>query len=55
LRLKIEAKPKLPSSHNRVRRKIKDPAGVATIHATIRVPDVDMIEKVKGLGTELSL
>jgi hypothetical protein len=55
LRLKIEAKPKLQSSHNRVRRKTKDPAGVAAIHATIRVSEVDVIEKVEGFSTELSL
>jgi hypothetical protein len=55
LRLEIEAKPKLPSSHNLVGRQTKDTAGIPAVHTAVRVAEIDVVEKVKGFSTELSL
>ena len=52
--LEIEAKTKLPVSHNRVGRKTEDAARVAAINTAVRVPQVDVVEKVKSLRSKLT-
>jgi hypothetical protein len=51
----IESGPELPPPHDSVRRKVEDTAGIAAIHAAIRIARIHVIKDVERLGAELSL